>query len=120
MNPPKIIDRKNGPEAQIQQELIKFLRYREWYVMETHGNMYQKGFPDLYTTHRKYGIRWVEVKQPTGYSFTQAQMETFPLLSANGTGIWILSAATEMEYQKLWAPPNWHIYLMMLNQRSAH
>lgn len=120
MNAPRIYNRKVGPEAEIQEAIIKYLRFREWYVMETHGNMYQKGLPDLYATHRKYGIRWIEVKQPSGYSFTPAQLDTFPLLTANGTGIWILSAASDTEYAKLWAPANWHVYLMLMNQRSAH
>lgn len=119
MNPIKIRNCKSGPEAEIQEAILKYLRHREWYCKETHGNMFQSGFPDLYCTHRLYGIRWIEVKNPLAYSFTNAQMSDFPMLSANGTGVWILTAATESEYLKLWGPQNWYMYLLLLNQRGC-
>lgn len=102
---------KNGPEAKIQKDIIDFLTVREWFVKETHGNMYQSGFPDLYCCHRMYGSRWVEVKNPEKYSFTPAQLETFPMFGAKGVGIWVLVAATEVEYRKLFGPANWYTYL---------
>lgn len=98
---------KQGPEAKIQDALIDFLRVREWFVKPTHGSMYQSGFPDLYTYHPKYRIRWIEVKNPEAYSFTPAQLDNFPRFGP----IWILVAATEYEYQKLFGPPNWYTYL---------
>ena len=81
--------------------------------METHGNMYQCGFPDIYATHSRYGIRWIEVKLPEmkGSKFTPAQHEHFPKLLANGTRIWVLTAATEFEYNKLFSPCNLPYYL---------
>ena len=88
--------------------------------METHGNLYQKGFPDVYATHSSFGIRWIEAKNPNAYCFTPAQLDTFPKLAANGTGIWILTAATEAEYEKLWKPANWFVYLLCQNQNTAH
>lgn len=88
-------------------------------MKETHGNMFQKGFPDLYATHVKYRQRWIEIKQPVGYSFTAAQLEDFPLLEANGSPIWIMTAATETEYLKLWKPSNWSFYLMAMNIRGC-
>lgn len=102
---------KGGPERKIQDAIIDMLRIHEWYIMETHGNMYQSGFPDLYVTHSSYRQRWIEVKNPDKYEFTPAQLTHFPKLSAHGTGIWILTAATEEEYKKLFKPPNWHTYL---------
>lgn len=78
--------------------------------METHGNLYQRGFPDLYCTHPKHKQRWIEVKNPDNYSFTPAQLENFPLIS-KGAGIWILVAATQDEYKKLFQAPNWWKYL---------
>lgn len=96
------------------------MRHRGWFVKETHGNLYQSGFPDVYCTHSQYGIRWVECKNAEAYCFTPAQLETFPKLAANGTGIWIIVAATEAEYQKLWSPPNWYVYLLCQNQRTAN
>lgn len=111
MNRQKKIPGRKGPERIIQDALLKFLRGREWMVKETHGNMYQSGFPDLYCHHRRYGQRWIEVKNSKSYKFTPAQMEWFPIFSASNCGIWILTDATEQEYKKLWSPPNWHTYL---------
>jgi hypothetical protein len=102
---------KHGPEHKIQQEIIQFLRYREWLVKPTHGTMFQCGFPDLFATHKRYGSRWIEVKNPLKYSFTPAQLEWFPQFVAHGTGIWILIAATEAEYSKLFQDCNWYQYL---------
>ena len=102
---------RDGPEGKIQAELIKFLRYREWFVKETVGSMYQSGFPDLYCSHSVWGARWIEVKNPLAYRFTPAQIQDFPKFCAHGAGIWVLTAATEEEYQKLNRPCNWTHYL---------
>lgn len=107
---PKIRGGK-GPEAKIQAALVKMLRERGWFVKETHGNMYQQGIPDLYCIKRSYGKRWIEVKCPTGYKFTPAQWEDFPRMIAEGDQIWILTAATEAEYQKLFKKPNLWVYM---------
>jgi hypothetical protein len=105
---------KNGPESKVQSDLVAFLTLREWYVKETHGNMYQSGLPDLYICHRQYGARWVEVKYLEKYSFTPAQLETFPHFAAKGIGVWILTAATEDEYRKLFGPANWYTFLSIM------
>jgi len=105
---------KNRPEAKIQQAIKDMLTLKGWYVMVTHGNMFQSGFPDLYATHSKYGARWIEVKNPGKYAFTPAQLEHFPKLVANGTGVWILIGGTENEYQKLFKSPNWYQYLNIM------
>jgi len=107
-----------GPEAVIQDAIIKFLRERGWFVNPTHGNMYMRGFPDLYACKRRYGPRWIEVKNPEAYSFTPAQIEMFPRFSAEGVGIWILTAATQREYDKLFKPPNWWTYLKIPNMNK--
>lgn len=109
MEPMKL---RRNVEAQIQAKIIDYLRTREWVVKTTHGNAYQSGFPDLYATHAKYGMRWIEVKQATQFSFTAAQRIDFPNLCANGTPIWILTAATEFEYLKLFQPFNFHYYFL--------
>jgi len=88
------------------------LRIKGWFVLRTHGNMFQHGFPDIYATHSSYGPRWIEVKNPDSYSFTPAQLEIFPKLVANGTRIWILVDDSEGEYQKLFGPCNWYTYLL--------
>jgi hypothetical protein len=105
------IIKKHGPEYQIQTKLIEFLRIRGWFVKVIHGSTFQTGMPDLYIAKRSYGSRWVEVKNPGKFRFTPAQLETFPRMSAEGIGIWILTAATEAEYNKLFQPPNWWTFL---------
>ncbi len=111
MKTQKIYNRAKGPEAIIQEALIKFLRERGWFVNPTHGNMYQQGFPDLYAIKRRYGQRWIEVKNPLKFKFTPAQWETFPRMLAEGDRIWILTAATEEEYQKLFQKQNLWKYM---------
>lgn len=112
---PKNPKLKDDPEARVQEQIKTFLELRKWLVKPTHGGMFQAGFPDLYCTHIKYGVRWVEVKLPEmkGSRFTNAQKEWFPKLSANGTPIWILTGATESEYRKLFEAENWLYYFMM-------
>ena len=102
---------KTRPEGKIQKAIIDMLRIKGWYVMSTHGNMFQSGFPDLFATHSRYGSRWIEVKNPSSYKFTPAQLEHFPKIVANGTQIWILVEASEREYEKLFKTGNWYQYL---------
>jgi hypothetical protein len=117
---PKIKNTRDSEEARIQADIIRFLRQREWYVKETHGNMYQSGFPDLYCSHSMYGIRWIEVKKPKGYCFTPAQMDNFPKMCANGSGVWIMTEASESQYRfVLTKPCNWHLYVQLMNSRGC-
>ena len=104
---------RKGPEHKIQEDVKNFLKIKGWYVKETHGNMYQSGFPDLFACHSRYGQRWIEIKLPggKGSKFTPAQMEDFPKLCAHGSGVWVITGATESEYEKLFQPPNWYQYL---------
>ena len=111
MDAKKIINRKKGPEAIIQGQIIKFLRERGWFVNPTHGNMYQHGFPDLFAAKRRYGSRWIEVKNPKKFKFTPAQWEFFPRMLAEGIGIWVMVAATEVEYKKLFQKSNLWVYI---------
>lgn len=106
-----IVPARKGPEAIIQKAIIRKLTLMGWLCIELHGNMYQKGVPDLYVTHFDYGGKFVEVKNPLAYHFTPAQMKYFPLLSANGTKIWILVSDSDDEIKKLKGPPNWTYYL---------
>lgn len=109
MKPLKGLNTK--PEAKLADRLKKFLEDHDWVVMNIHGNLYQKGLPDKYCFHQKYKQRWVEVKVPTRYKFTNSQIINFPLIDRCGIGIWILTADTEEEYGKLFAKPNWKKYL---------
>lgn len=101
------------PEDKIRDQIVNYLRVRCWHVMITHGNMFQSGFPDLFICHSVFGQRWVEVKLPDmkGSRFTAAQLDQFPKMCANGSGVWIITGADETEYQKLFKPPNWTNYL---------
>ena len=116
MDPVKI---KQSPERKIQDAIIRFLEAREWFVAETHGNMYSNGWPDLYAVHKVHGPRWIEVKNPLAYSFTPAQIERFPKFTKNGAGVWIMVAASEAEYAKLFQGCNWHYYLYALNTKGC-
>jgi hypothetical protein len=68
------------------------------------------GLPDLLVGHPKWGVRFLEVKNDGEYNFTRAQKLKFPVLDAFGFGVWILTSATEEEYQKLFGAPNWKDY----------
>ena len=111
MKTQKIYNHAKGPEAKIQEAVIKYLREREWFVKIIHGNTYQHGLPDLYIAKRRYGSRWVEIKNPLKWKFTPAQWQDFPRMVAEGVGIWILTAANETEYQKLFDKPNLWKYM---------
>jgi hypothetical protein len=109
MDPLKL---RQKTEAEIQEALISYLRTREWLVKPTHGNAYQAGFPDLYAVHKKFGCRWIEVKNPFQFSFTDAQMTDFPLLYAHGAPLYVLCDASLEEYEKLWKPRNFMDYYL--------
>ena len=114
MDKPK---RKGGsgkqPESLVVDAITMYMKARDWLVMKTHGNKFQSGFPDLFTAHRKYGVRWIEVKLPTRGKnpFTEAQLGTFAEFTAKGVGVWVLVAGTKKEYEKLWKPANWYQFL---------
>lgn len=109
---------KRGPEFKIQNDIIKYLRARDWFVRPTHGCAYQAGFPDLYAAKRRYGPRWIEVKNKTGYRFTDAQLRTFQRFSKENVGVWILDEATDVSYDKLFSSPNWATYLQVCQVRT--
>ncbi len=75
------------------------------------GHLMQAGFPDLFCYHRTYGLRLVEVKNPTAYKFQPSQMEFFQELAAVGCGVWVLTGSSEDDLKKLLKPPNWHLYI---------
>ena len=105
-----------GPEAIIQEAIIAKLKRHDWFVKVMVGNIFQHGIPDLYVAHRKYGQRWIEVKNPKAFSFTDRQQENFPLMDAAAVGIWILFSAEDTELMKLFKPCNWQeVYLNWVN-----
>ncbi len=109
MNKPRI-RKAHGPEYGIQREVIRFLRTRGWHVERLVGFAWQYGLPDLLAVHPKFGLRFIEVKNPDEYTFTRAQRIKFPILDSFGMGIWIITGATDEEYDKLFGSPNWRDY----------
>ncbi len=101
------------PETILQKSIMDYMRLRGWECWNTHGSQYQMGFPDFYTAHFKYGTRWVEVKLPHRKvnPFTPAQMKVFQEFAGKGVGIWVLTAASSTEYNKLFKPSNWYTFL---------
>ena len=95
--------KQNNPEAKLQRDWIEFLRARDWFVKVIHGGLFQSGLPDLFTSHKVCGQKWIEIKLPgyVGSRLTVAQKETFPQMLAHGCPIWILTTCCESEYRKL-------------------
>lgn len=84
-----------------------------WAVFNTHGNAYQKGFPDKYCIDlkKRHGQRWVELKRTCG-KYTKDQLKTFPLFEQAGIGIWTVTEATEAIYNEIvCGKPNWRAFL---------
>jgi hypothetical protein len=104
-------------ESKIQKAIKAYMADRGWFVKDTHGNMYQSGFPDLFACHSMYGIRWIECKLPgmVGSHFTPAQLQTFPQLTSHGAGVWVMTGTDD--YKVLFDKPNWHQYLSILRTR---
>lgn len=111
MEPAEFHSKIHKPESKIQSEIIDYLKVRDWFVRPVGPSAASCGWPDLYCAHFKFGQRWIEVKRPTGFSFTPAQIETFPLLHAKNVGVWVIMEATDDEMNKLFKPPNWWHFL---------
>lgn len=111
MDPAEFRSKLQKPESKIQSEIIDYLKLRDWFVRPVGPSAASCGWPDLYCAHARFGPRWVEVKRKEGYSFTAAQIETFPALHSKGIGVWILTEATDDEVNLLFKPPNWWHYL---------
>lgn len=102
---------RHSEEKRIRDRVIRpMLEGRGWLVEVTHGNRYVKGFPDLYLSHPQFGQRWVDVKVEDDYEYTQAQRDKWPRWHRFGTGIWIMTGATEDQYARLFDVPNWLDY----------
>jgi hypothetical protein len=92
------------------------LRDRGWFVRNTHGNAFQKGFPDLFAFNESFlktefgAVRWIDVKVEGQYRFTKAQCLEWPEWEAGGVGIWIITGDADSDYAKLFDPPNFRDY----------
>lgn len=95
------------PEERTQAKLIDLLKTQGWHVERMLADIWQNGIPDLYCYRRPEGERWVEVKRRASYTLTLRQRQKFPKWEKAGIRIWILTAATEAQYNLLFQPPNW-------------
>lgn len=109
---------RSGPERKVLVDIVRMLTLKGWFCVKTHGSQFQAGLPDLFVTHKHYRQRWIEVKDPErrGQPFTPAQLEMFPKLSAFGAPVWVLTGATDADYQKLFEPENWYQYLDVMRK----
>ncbi len=98
-----------GPEAIIQEKILKSLADAGWHAKALHGDLFQYGMPDIFACKKGFGWRFIEVKNPASYSFTNAQRQSFPRLQSEGIGVWILTSETQLH--KLMEPANWHQFL---------
>lgn len=107
--------KKGELEASIQHNIVRKLRTHEWLVRRVACNAENKGWPDLYAMHHKYGPRWIEVKRPNfkGSRWTSDQIKCFPRMNQNGSPIWILTSDSDTEYTKLFRPQNFSMYFML-------
>jgi hypothetical protein len=102
------------PETIIRNALLDYLRARGWYVEIFYCGQLQKGIPDLGIWHPLHGFRWIDVKRPKVYRITDPQRRKWSLWEKTtlpGLRVWILTGATDVEYKKLFGPPNWRDYL---------
>ena len=98
---------RNTLEAKIQRKVVEFLAVRAWHVERMSANCWETGIPYLYCHSTRFGVRWVEVKKPSGFEFTPIQRRKWPELEQAGVGIWVLTAATVEQYGLLYRQPNW-------------
>jgi|TARA_R110000824_G_scaffold44833_4_gene130189 Holliday junction resolvase len=92
-------NKRNRPEAKIEREIKKYLEARGWYVR----HIEVPGMPDIFATHKQFGMRWIEVKLPQmkGSKFTKRQKEEFPKLILHGAQIYIITEASASQYKML-------------------
>lgn len=87
--PHKLLGRKKEKkESKLVKEIREILEMAGWLVIKMHGNMYQAGFPDLFATHARFGVRLIEVKRKV--RFTKAQKIVFNQLHKNGSHVYIV------------------------------
>ena len=99
-------------ESKIASDIKKLFMSRGWEVMNTHGNQYQKGFPDAYCIHPLYRQRWVEYKRPKVGRYTKDQLKCFPVFEKCGIGVWVMTEASEEQYKAvIVGKPNWRDFL---------
>ena len=101
---------RDQPELRIRTRIRQFLHDRGWHTIIMHGNLFQSGVPDLFCGHLEYGMRWIDAKNPTSYSYTTAQIKLWPKWENVGVGVYILFEGDDANYDLLFKPPNFRKY----------
>jgi len=71
-------DSKSTAVSAAPPELVSFLHDRHWHVERMSADAFQNGIPDLFCYHKKWGIRWVEIKRPVNYAFCATATTAIP------------------------------------------
>lgn len=95
-------------EKTLENQVRRALSLTGWGTWKSHGNKFQKGWPDLFACHSEHGARWIEMKTPRG-KLTRDQRIMFPRWAEHGVGIWILTGVHDIAL--LWCLPNWEEWL---------
>lgn len=99
------------PEEIVRDKVRRGMKIKGWRCYIFHGNQFQKGWPD--SEFIKYEPphlrRLVDFKRPEKSKgvLTPAQQEEWPILHYLNVGIWILNGWSELQYRRLFEPPNW-------------
>jgi hypothetical protein len=108
----ELVDRTSklyATEKQVTEAVITWLRARGWWCKKTHGNQYQKGWPDWYISHPDHGPKWVELKsQRPDHKLEASQKIWFSQAERHGVGVWVMTGVAD--YRLLFEKPNWKDY----------
>ena len=101
---------RGQPEADGAARLKALMKKEGWKIYRTHGNLYQRDFPDLRCLHKLHGARWVETKSrgtdsSSGGKLSIGQAKQFAEWAEYGDHVWVLR--DEKDYQWLFKEPNW-------------
>lgn len=115
MNP---IPPRKPLEKDEESALRRYMAQLGWLTEKTHGNVFMKGWPDLYAMHPRLILpgtkkpqavsRWIELKREDNV-LEPTQKQKFALWTSHGMGIWVLRGVDD--YHLLFEPPNWMWWL---------
>lgn len=94
---------KKDLESAGSERLRAFMRREGWGTWKTHGNVFQKGWPDIYASHPIHGQRWIETKTIDG-RLERTQVDLFAEWARYGVQVWVLR--DEKDYRWLFKQAN--------------
>ena len=97
-----------GSKDKNAEDIMLALKMKGYKLMHTHGNIYQRGLPDILAVHPEHGIKWVEVKNKK-FRFTGAQMKYLKQMMVCDFPVWIIQEINELA--KLHEPCNLREFL---------